>query len=240
MQFKYLALFATVLFATVIGHETYAAEKIGKHKTIEGDVYGTPPEDKRSRAYKNDKLSFGEIVETSGGAATRIIFNDKSELFIGQRAELTIDEFVYDPKSNSVKTIFNISAGAIRYVSGKGGSKTVEINTPAAHLGIRGSETIIFVTPSDETVINVTEGRFAIRKREESGGDEAILTRNQNISISSDGPTSNVGSGIAFPKEGVYADGRKTDFRGDYEVIKKGGRLENPPKKDRGGSGGGS
>ena len=59
---------------------------------------------------------------------------------VGPNSDLTIDEFVYDPRADTGKLAMSATRGVFRYVGGKiskiDGAVTVQ--TPVASLGIRG------------------------------------------------------------------------------------------------------
>jgi len=185
--------------------------------------------------------------------------NDDTELFLGERASLTIDEFVYEPGSKTGRAVYNFTVGTLRFVSGTMDSAEITIQTPNANIGLRGSEAILFVTQEGETVLNVIKGTFWMRARDRSGRDDppVEVLANQNVSIIGAAPPSPIGVGLRMPSythapspqdiDGSAFD-RDRDASGpdhseDLKDIKSGGGFDKARagkvKGDRGGSGGG-
>jgi len=163
------------------------AASIGEVAKIMGDAYGTPPKDSRSRKYARDGVVQDELVETSNGGGLLIRFDDESELLLGGSSKLTLDEMVYKVSGKGDSIVLELTAGAFRFVSGKVGSKDVQLLTPHAQIGIRGSEAIIFVTPGGETTVNVLKGSFTVRERRDSGGEPTRVMPKQNVTVSTAG-----------------------------------------------------
>lgn len=79
-----------------------------------------------------------------------ITFEDDTEVRVGEHSELVIDDFVYDPNSNSGSLGFKVAFGAVAYTSGAiahNNPNNVSINTPAATIAVRGTS---FSTIVDE------------------------------------------------------------------------------------------
>ena len=58
---------------------------------------------------------------------------------IGPNSDLTIDEYVYDPKANTGKLAATLGKGALRFVGGQiSHNGDAEIKTASALIGIRG------------------------------------------------------------------------------------------------------
>ena len=190
---------ATAVIALALQSGPALGEDVGTVTKIRADAYGTPPAGKRERKYPRYDVVFGELIETDGGAALLITMNDDTELFLGERASLTIDEFVYEPGSKTGRAVYNFTVGTLRFVSGTMDSAEITIQTPNANIGLRGSEAILFVTPEGQTIVNVLKGTFWVRRREASDRPAVEVSANQNVSITGTAPPSPVGVGIQMP-----------------------------------------
>jgi hypothetical protein len=83
----------------------------------------------------------GEAIATGSGARLAIALADGTSLTLGENASLTIDAYVYAP--DGANTFHAAVAGAFRYVSGALGAnatRTASVTTPAAVVGIRGTD----------------------------------------------------------------------------------------------------
>ena len=73
-----------------------------------------------------------------------IVFVDETKIQINEGSNLTVDEFVYDPKNKSTgKLAVNMMSGTARYASGaiaKNNPAAVAINTPTATVAVRGTD----------------------------------------------------------------------------------------------------
>lgn len=221
-----VAVATMALTATPFVGDAWAAETIGTVTKKRMDVYGTPPDDSRGRVFPNDNVYFGEMLETSGGAAIMVRFEDDTELFLGERAKMVIDDFVYDPATKQGRAVYQFTVGTMRFVSGDMIEDEISILTPNANIGIRGSEAIIFVTPEGDTFVNVREGRFSVRSRDRPDVPAVTVEKNQNVSLSGTQDFSPVGQGIKLPDYTHDPEAMVPDFSDDLYDLKEGGGFD--------------
>ena len=83
---------------------------------------------------------FNERITTTEGGQTQLLFLDQSAMTIGPNSDLTIDQFVYDPKSGTGKLAMSATRGVLRYVGGKLSKQdnAVTLRTSTATLAVRG------------------------------------------------------------------------------------------------------
>lgn len=133
-----LALLST--FVHVV--PTYAQDAVGRNSAIKGSVtMQSVGQDIRVAAVKDDVL-LGDDIGSDVESSLQILLLDETVFTVGPSAQLTIDEFVYDPSSNGNKMSASIKKGMFRFMSGniaKTDPQNVELNTPVASLGIRGT-----------------------------------------------------------------------------------------------------
>jgi hypothetical protein len=80
-----------------------------------------------------------ERIQTTGSGSLQILFLDRTTLNIGPNSDLVIDEYVFDPQTNTGKMSVSLGKGLMRFVGGQishDGNATVK--TPSAVIGIRG------------------------------------------------------------------------------------------------------
>ncbi len=118
---------------------------------------------------KNEKLStgskiyFGDTIIVKEQSNAQILLLDETALTVGEKSELTIDDFVYDPQSKVGKIVSNIKVGTVRIVTGEISNQNpenLEVNIPTGSVGARGTEFVV-VTESDEksTVVLLGPGK---------------------------------------------------------------------------------
>lgn len=114
----------------------------------------------------NDVVHMNDVIETGLSARAFILLIDDTELTLGENAQLTIDEYVFDEEDTAAnKGRYSILRGAFLYTSGlvaKKENPDVEINTPYGAIGIRG--TSFWGGDIDgEYGVLVTEGRVSVQ-----------------------------------------------------------------------------
>lgn len=103
----------------------------------------------------NDVIDGGNGVEVqmqdtavTANGTMRIDFKDETRVDLTEHARLTIDEFVYDPASNTGNLSIRATLGGVRYASGqiaKRNRQNVRIQTPSATIGVRGTDFVMVV-----------------------------------------------------------------------------------------------
>ena len=124
--------------------------EVGSAQDVVNKAWGTPPGESKEELAQASPVHRNELLETGGESGVEIMFVDNSKVTMGQRARLTVDEFVYaDPASS--KSVINLTKGAFRYVSGKMAEEKVTLKTPTATMVIRGTELKIDVADDGST-----------------------------------------------------------------------------------------
>jgi hypothetical protein len=97
---------------------------------------------KSSPSSVNTAVEMNDTVVTARAKA-RLEFVDKTTVNITEQSKITIDEFVYDPKSGSGKLAMKMVQGTARYASGqiaKNSPQNVNVTTPTATVAVRGTD----------------------------------------------------------------------------------------------------
>ena len=90
--------------------------------------------------------SMDEAVTANG--TMRIDFIDETRVELTEQSRLVIDEFVYDPANDVGSLSMKASLGTVRYASGQIAKKykqNVQIRTPSATIGVRGTDLVMVV-----------------------------------------------------------------------------------------------
>jgi FecR protein len=106
----------------------------------------TPPSIQRKTqtltAAKGTGVEMNDAVRTAQGKVG-ITFDDNTKVQVNENSKLVIDDFVYDPKKGTGKIALNMAMGTVRYASGSIAHNSpggVNVNTPAATIGVRGTD----------------------------------------------------------------------------------------------------
>ena len=144
------------LFSISIGS---ANEFIGVIAAGIGDILNQ----KKEKLSTGSKIYFGDTIIVKAQSNAQILLLDETTLTIGEKSEITIDEFVYDPQSKVGKIVSNIKIGTVRIITGEISKKNpdnLEVNVPTGSVGARGTEFVV-VTESDKksTVVLLGPGK---------------------------------------------------------------------------------
>jgi len=138
---------------------TSANEFIGVIAAGVGDILNQ----KNEKLSTGSKIYFGDTIITKAKSNVQILLLDETALTLGEKSEVTIDEFIYDPQSKIGKIVSNIKIGTVKIITGEISKKNpdnLEVNIPTGSVGARGTEFVV-VTESDEksTVVLLGPGK---------------------------------------------------------------------------------
>jgi hypothetical protein len=147
-------LLSLLSFSLVIANEFIGVVAVG---------VGNISNQKNEKLITGSKIYFGDTIIVSEKSNAQILLLDETALTIGEKSELTIDDFVYDPQTKVGKIVSNIKVGTVRVITGeisKQNPDNLEVNIPTGSVGARGTEFIV-VTESDKksTVVLLGPGK---------------------------------------------------------------------------------
>jgi hypothetical protein len=155
--------FKTLLFSLIIFMFSlsigFANDVIGVISAGIGDITNQ----KNEKLETGSKIYFGDTIIVKAQSTAQILLLDETALTIGEKSELTIDDFVYDAKSKVGKIVSNIKIGTVRIITGEISNQNpdnLEVNIPTGSIGARGTEFVV-VTESDKksTVVLLGPGK---------------------------------------------------------------------------------
>jgi uncharacterized membrane protein YgcG len=174
-----------VAFAATARADATNGSVIGGFAEVANQVSGAMPGETPAPKQVKSPAHFGEHVLTQAGSRATIMFIDKSHLLIGEKSEVTIDAFVFDPKAHAEQATYNLAAGALRFVSGAIKGDNLKIVTPTAVVVVRGTNLKIRVLANGNTVVAVNRGRVDVSAR--SNGESASLGAGQSVDADAQG-----------------------------------------------------
>lgn len=102
----------------------------------------------------NSNVESGDVLETQTNTYARIQFIDGSEITLTPNTQFRIDHYSFDKdKPKEDNSIFTLLKGTLRSISGALGKRSndrYQLNTPAATIGIRGTNYLAKYLPKDE------------------------------------------------------------------------------------------
>ena len=158
-----------------------AQESIGAVSRIQGEASGTRGGATRALGL-NASVFLNEIVSTGEAARLEVTFTDNTRLTLGEKAELTLDKYVFNPVAGSGTIKFGV-VGACLQVS-KLASSDVSVTTPVAIIGIRGTE--FWGGPIDDQALGVFLIGGAVSVANAAGG-QILSQAGQGTNIATPG-----------------------------------------------------
>ena len=107
----------------------------------------------------------GDTIETSETGAVNVMFIDETSMAVSENARLSVDEYQFDPSTESGTTNLSVLRGVFVFTSGLIGRDDpddVLIDTPVGSIGIRGTIIAGNINPGGESEITVVEGAIVV------------------------------------------------------------------------------
>jgi hypothetical protein len=163
-------------FALVLGSGPgLAQDKVGVNSAVNPEASGTPPGGTARRLVIGQDVVYNEHITTGPAGQTQLLFLDESSMSVGPNSDLTIDQFVYDPKTGSGKLAMSATRGLLRYVGGRLSKQdeAVTLKTSTATLAVRGGAFIVNITPNGTTNAVFVYGN-GLTVTSNSGGTQTV------------------------------------------------------------------
>ena len=162
-----------------------AQEAIGAVSRIQGEASGTRGGTTQALG-PNASVFPNEVVSTGDGTRLELTFKDKTQLTLSEQTKLTLDTYVFNPAAG-VGTIKFEAVGAFKFVSGrlsKLATAAVNVTTPVANIGIRGTE--FWAGPIDDQALGVflTTGTVIVSN---AAGTQILSQPGQGTNIAAPG-----------------------------------------------------
>jgi hypothetical protein len=149
-----LIVIALTLACCFASDRATAQDAIGAVSRIQGAASGTRGATTQTLG-PNTSVFLNEVVTTAEGTRLEVTFKDNTRLTLGEKVKLTLDSYVFNRPAGLGTIKFEV-AGAFRFVSGrlsKLARSDVSVTTPAANIGIRGTD--FWAGPIDDQALGV-------------------------------------------------------------------------------------
>ena len=202
--------------------EIAAAMDVGAMAAVRQTVYGVPPQGGEAVKRKGDAVVFQETLQTVDDSGALIRFIDESELTLGAKSKVVIDEFVFDLKNAKGHALIEVSVGTLRFVTGEMPKGGVVIKTPTATLTLRGTDVVVHVHPDGTTDTAVYDGKVEAQNN---------LTDEVTHLIPGDGATLGQGGTTSYDHDDDPAD--RAELGSDQNNDPPEHRRSEEPKAER-------
>ena len=134
-----------VVLLGLLSCTAWAADPIGQVKTADGSV--TVERNSASQPIAvGDHVFQADTIVTAAGGSVGITFIDNSMMSLGPESRLVLDQFKFDTTTHEGSFDSSLQKGTLAVKSGQIVKQTPEamhIKTPAALLGVRGTEFVV-------------------------------------------------------------------------------------------------
>ena len=140
-----------------------AGDPAGRVAALVGRVVATGQGEAEARTLAPDAPVFqGDRIETAQGARVRLVFADESVVMLGEATTLTVDWFLYAPRTGLRSALLLVPAGIFRaIVEALTPDTGFEVRTATAVATVRGTDWMAEAT-ADATAVVVLEGQVAV------------------------------------------------------------------------------
>jgi ferric-dicitrate binding protein FerR (iron transport regulator) len=173
--------------------------RIGAAAAVRNQVTGARVGGQAAPLATGNSVYQNQTISTGANSVAQLLFTDQTTLSIGQRSQVTLDRYVYDPgQASGGGATVSMARGAMRFVSGSQDPRNYQVRTPVATIGVRG--TIVDLLLMDGRMFGILdEGRV-------------IFTLADGTTIELDRP----GMAVEFFSDGSTS--RPFTWRGRYET----------------------
>ncbi len=152
---------------------------------VVNEGYRTPPGSDETTAQAADELVQNEALRTEEESLIQVQFIDGSQLSVEQSSAMVLSDYVFD--GSATAGLINLNNGLFHFKSGGASDQGVQLRTPVATIGVRGTEFLVHVDGDDVTIIDILEG--AVSARPHGTGQEIVCYEGQSILVA--GPDDN-------------------------------------------------
>lgn len=150
---KVLRIPCLILVGGTIGMSSAAlANTAGKAIFVLGDVKALNAAHVERKLNKGDDLNSGDTIITSLKGQAHVQMTDGGMIAIRPGSEFHIENYAYDGKQDSDKSVFNLLKGGFRSITGAIGhanKAAYSVKTPVATIGIRGTDYLARLCTND-------------------------------------------------------------------------------------------
>jgi hypothetical protein len=155
-------LVCTLALSPFASEVARADQNIGNTQVVVNDVRGVIGTQEPAILHAGIDVFQNEVVRTGEKSASRVKFQDNTDLSVGASSEVTLDHFVFDPDPTKSQVALSIAKGVVRFTTGSLPKSAYKISTPTATIGVRGTILTVTVALDGTSIVSVEEGSALI------------------------------------------------------------------------------
>jgi hypothetical protein len=149
-------------------------------------VTGTPTGGQAAPLAVADPVLLAMTVETGRASGARMTLGENGALALGPEARVVVDRATVDQATGASDTLLGVLFGKIRLALSSAFRGDVEIDTPTATIGIKGTTLAVDVDRRGDTVVWVLEGTVEVLSK--AGGAAVRVTAGHFATVSRGAP----------------------------------------------------
>ncbi|MBV8775992.1 MAG: FecR domain-containing protein, partial [Alphaproteobacteria bacterium] len=151
--------FALPAAIVVVTAPARAEQQIGAATAVVNSVTGTLATTRQRAALRAGIDVFqNETIDTADNSASRVVFQDRTDLSIGPSSQVVLDRFVFDPNPSASAVSVSVLKGVARFSTGVLPKPDYSLRTPSCGIGVRGTVLTILVSEARASTVSVQEG----------------------------------------------------------------------------------
>ncbi len=135
------------------------AAGIGTVTDVVNEGYRKPPGANELPASREDELVQSEALRTGSKSSIVVKFLDGSQLVLESSSDVVLSDYVFDGTAST--GLINLNVGLFHFSSADLPDSGLQLKTPVATIGIRGTEFLVTVT-TEATVIDILDGAIEV------------------------------------------------------------------------------
>lgn len=148
-------------------HSAHAWSALAGYVLIaKGGAFATDQQGEQRALKRRSKVMEGDVISTDASGMIQIRFVDKALLTLKANSSLDISEYTQaKEQGEDEKVVMNLIKGGFRTITGsigKGDKSAYKVKTPAASIGIRGTNYEVAQEPSGNFVMAVWDGGITV------------------------------------------------------------------------------
>jgi len=120
---------------------------VGIVKSIEGDVV-IKRNGEILAVTQGMEIMPVDIIKTDRQGSVGLVFSDDTRITMGPKTEISVDEYLFEPKDRNLSFVVRLIKGTVSFLSGqiaKLSPDSVQLVMPAGTIGVRGTHVLIKV-----------------------------------------------------------------------------------------------
>ncbi len=147
-------------FCTISG---FTKTMAGKVVAVEGKATVAPKGKKNRKLARGSVIFTDEMIHVEGASKLQVRFTDGSLINLIPNTKYQINAYSYTNQTSSNQYIGQVFTGGFRHITGdiaKTNPDKVQVKTPTATIGVRGTSFEVLVTPNQGTIVGCELGQI--------------------------------------------------------------------------------